>query len=107
MNDAQHRQYRVAMLNSLATEIRVALDEADSKHGDNSISCLSVDSPRWLSILVEEVGEIANTLTYDFNSERHTSDTRSELLDVIAVCASWIDAIDQAKEQELASESNA
>lgn len=37
---------------------------AQAKHGPNSIGALAGDDPRWLSILVEEVGEAAHMQTY-------------------------------------------
>jgi len=70
-----------------ATRARAA---AHAKHGTNSIEALAADSPRWLPVLVEEVGEIANTLTYDGPGHN----TRAELIDVLAVVTAWLDAID-------------
>lgn len=70
-----------------ATRARFA---AHAKHGANSIEVLAADSPHWLPVLVEEVGEVANTLTYDGPDLA----TRAELIDVLAVVTAWIDAID-------------
>lgn len=64
---------------------------AHAKHGDNSIEVEPAKSPRWLAILVEEVGEVANTLTYDGDNTK----TRAELIDVIAVATAWVDRIDR------------
>jgi hypothetical protein len=63
---------------------------AHTKHGANSIEAIAADSPRWLAILVEEVGEVANCLTYD----GPTGKLRDELIDVMSVASAWIDAID-------------
>lgn len=70
-----------------ATRARAA---AHAKHGANSIETLAADSPWWPPVLVEEVGEIANTLTYDGPGHN----TRAELVDVLAVVTAWLDAID-------------
>ena len=68
--------------------INAAREKAHEKHGENSIESISANDPRWLSILVEEVGEIAHALTYD------AVDTRvvDELVDVLAVASAWLDA---------------
>jgi NTP pyrophosphatase (non-canonical NTP hydrolase) len=63
---------------------------ADEKHGDQSIEAIAHDDPRWLSILVEEVGEIAHALTYDSGAD--PTDLADEVLDVMAVCGAWLDA---------------
>ncbi|WP_327639563.1 hypothetical protein OHB24_14705 [Kribbella sp. NBC_00482] len=74
----------------LIIEATRARAKAHAKHGDNSIESLAADSPHWLPVLVEEVGEVANTLTYDGPD----LETRAELMDVLAVVTAWIDAID-------------
>lgn len=75
----------------LYREVLRARRAAHDKHGDNSIEVEPADSPRWLAILVEEIGEVANTLTYDGD---HTK-TRAELIDVLAVASAWVDRIDR------------
>lgn len=74
----------------LIIEATRARAKAHAKHGANSIEALAADSPRWLPVLVEEVGEIANSLTYDGPGHN----TRGELIDVLAVVTAWLDAID-------------
>jgi len=71
-------------------EVIHARIKAHEKHGENSIECQPADSARWLPILVEEVGEIANALTYDGPLDH----LREELIDTIAVASAWITAID-------------
>lgn len=63
---------------------------AHKKHGDNSIEAIEPDSPRWMPILMEEVGEAAHELTYDAKD----GSLRSELLDTITVAIAWVAAID-------------
>jgi hypothetical protein len=77
----------------LLAEILEARAAAHRKHGANSIEMEPGDSPRWLPILVEEIGEVANALTYD----GPTDQLRAELVDVLAVASAWVDAIDDLK----------
>lgn len=72
-------------------EILQARERAHAKHGSDSIEAESADSPRWLAILVEEVGEVARALTYDNASRVHL---RAELVDVQAVASAWVAALD-------------
>jgi len=72
-------------------EVEHARLKAHTKHGDNSIEVEPADSPRWLAVLVEEVGEIANALTYDGPRDN----VRAELIDVLAVATAWVAAIDR------------
>jgi NTP pyrophosphatase (non-canonical NTP hydrolase) len=71
-------------------EVRLARAAAHAKHGANSIEAQASDSPRWLPILVEEIGEVASALTYDKNP----NGLRAELIDVLAVASAWLDSID-------------
>lgn len=61
---------------------------AHAKHGENSIEAIPSDDPRWLPILVEEVGEVAHALTYDATD----ANLRAELIDVLSVASAWLDA---------------
>ena len=69
--------------------INAAREAAHRKHGANSIEVEPASSERWLAILVEEVGELSHTLTYD---ARNKQDTVDELVDVLAVAGAWLDA---------------
>jgi NTP pyrophosphatase (non-canonical NTP hydrolase) len=71
-------------------EILDARRKAHEKHGDNSIEGLASQDPSWLTILVEEVGEVAQQLTYDHDR----SGLRSELVDVLAVASAWLASLD-------------
>lgn len=66
-------------------------DLAHEKHGENSIEALAADDPMWVAVLLEEVGEVAHALTYD--SGQTKSDIADELVDVMAVCSAWLDAL--------------
>lgn len=67
---------------------------ASEKHGNESIEALPVGDVRWLAILIEEVGEVARTRTYD--SGATLVDLADELVDVMAVCGAWLDALREA-----------
>lgn len=74
-------------------EVLDARRKAHAKHGDNSIESVPPTDPRWLPILVEEIGEVAHAMTYDGPID----DLRSELIDVMAVSSAAIDSIDGRK----------
>lgn len=73
----------------IAVEVRAARQKAHAKHGANSIEGIAADDSRWLSILVEEVGEASHELTYDA-----TGSLRAELIDVITVATAWVAVLD-------------
>ena len=80
---------------------------AHEKHGaaGNSRENAQWADPEWLSILVEEIGEAAHELTYDVQPAPGELDgeagvrarLRKELVQVGAMTAAWIDAIDEAR----------
>lgn len=76
-------------------EVERARLKAHEKHGENSIEVEPADSPRWLAILVEEIGEVANALTYDGPQDN----LRAELVDVLAVASAWVASIDRERER--------
>lgn len=84
---------------SIAEEIREGRIRAHAKHGENSIEAIDASDPRWLSILVEEVGEAAHELTYDA-----TGTLRAELIDIITVATAWVASIDRAADVEIRTE---
>lgn len=80
---------------TIAEETLAGRVHAAAKHGENSIEALPADSPLWLPILVEEVGEVAHELTYD-----SAGSLRDELIDVITVATSWVAALDRPKPRQ-------
>jgi len=76
-------------------EVFYSREKAHKKHGENSIECLPAYDVRWLTVLVEEVGEVAHSLTYD--SGEGIRELRCELIDVMSVVSAWISAIDRAE----------
>lgn len=75
-------------------DIHRARIAAHAKHAERSIEALPWDNPLLLSILVEEVGEVARAL----NDAAEIALLRAEIVQVAAAAAAWIDAID-AKEE--------
>jgi NTP pyrophosphatase (non-canonical NTP hydrolase) len=77
---------------------------AHAKHGANGNSREDAmwDNDEWLPILVEELGEAAHALTYDADGD--ISDLRNELVQLAAMTAAWIDAIDEVTQTETADE---
>lgn len=84
----------------VSREILQARERAHAKHGANSIEAIPANDPRWLSILVEELGEAAHELTYD--SGGTLKSLRAELVDIAAVATAWIEAIDHDPPAEAA-----
>lgn len=64
---------------------------ADIKHAPNgnSMEVAPPDDPRWLPVLVEEVGEIARAMCDLESPER----LRSEVIQVAAMALAWSDAL--------------
>lgn len=77
---------------SIGREIEAGRTRAHAKHGAESIEGIAGKDPRWLSILVEEVGEASHELTYDA-----TGDLRAELVDIATVAVAWIAALDRGE----------
>lgn len=76
---------------------------AHAKHDVNgdSMERKSWNDPAWLSVLVEEVGEVARAMcdhrhsgVYDDNLMDHL---RTELIQVAAMACAWIDALDYVR----------
>lgn len=85
----------------IAAEILGGRERAHTKHGENSIEAIDHADPRWLSILIEEVGELAHEQTYDAGGT--IDSVRAELVDVATVAIAWIASIDAATAQFEAS----
>jgi hypothetical protein len=87
----------VKLPKELHDDLDAALKAAHKKHGAQSIAVLSLDDPAWLSILVEEVGEVAHAMTYDAD----VGNLQDELIQVATVAAAWAWAIDRDTERDL------
>jgi hypothetical protein len=69
---------------------------AHSKHGakGNSREDAEWTDGEWLPILMEELGEVAHELTYDVDSAQRKYRLRAELIQLGAMAAAWVTAID-------------
>lgn len=80
---------------SVWTEAQAERDRAHAKHGDKSMEAWAVDDYARLSILMEEVGEVAR----EFNEAElggcglNLTALRTELIQVTAMAGAWADAI--------------
>ncbi len=65
---------------------------AHAKHVEKGLSMEieRPDSPRWLPVLVEEVGEVARAL----NDNESLGNLRKELIQCAAMCVAWVEALD-------------
>lgn len=84
---------------AIALEVMDGRLKAHAKHGDNSIEAVPADDiARWLPILGEEFGEVAQLLTYDKadpdTGKPSWGDLRAELIDLITVGTAWVAKID-------------
>lgn len=76
-------------------EIAAERERAHAKHGQTSMESQPADAPMRLSILMEEVGEVAK----EFNEGRHRGEgpdlalLRAELIQVSAMSAAWADRL--------------
>lgn len=86
----------------IASEIIRCRILAHEKHGQNSIEAINGTDVRWLSILVEEVGELAHELTYDANTTMGgmLEGVRREARDVAVVAVALIASIDDTLASE-------
>lgn len=68
---------------------------AHLKHDDagGSMERKTWYDPAWLAVVTEELGEAAHTLTYDFPLQTRRIELTTELIQVGAMVAAWLDAI--------------
>lgn len=85
----------------IADQIEEGRRKAHAKHGENSIEGIHALDPRWLPILVEEVGEVAQAMNDGdlglFDSDERLRQVRAELIDVATVAVAWIASLDRGK----------
>jgi len=88
---------------SVYMDIQAERQRAHEKHGaaGNSRENAHWADSEWLPILMEELGEVAHELTYDSRydivdgADAMRMALRAELIQVAAMAAAWIDAIDR------------
>lgn len=89
---------------SIAVEIHQERVRAHEKHDEAGMSMERehFTSDRWLPVVVEEIGEVAKEVVerpHDVSNvtalrEQYKARLRKELIQVMAMCSAWVDAID-------------
>lgn len=79
---------------SIYDEVRAERERAHAKHGKQSMETQPVDGPIRMTILMEEVGEVAREFNEAQGGSLDRSALRAELLQVAAMATAWADAID-------------
>ena len=93
-------------MKSIYDEFHAERIRAHEKHDSKGGSMERKDwrDPIWLPVLVEEVGEVARALEALANRDqpRTHAHLREELVQVGAMTAAWIDALDYVEDPEVA-----
>lgn len=77
----------------ILAEIRNERTRAHEKHGHTSMECLPVADLTRLTVLMEEVGEVARWFNESRRREMPRGELRAELIQVAAMAAAWADAL--------------
>lgn len=79
-------------VHAVAQEIFAERMRAHDLHvaSGNSMEEKGYENPSWLPVIMEEVGEVARAI----NDDQTVSHLRTELIQVMAMCSAWVDAID-------------
>lgn len=82
---------------NIARIINAAREDGELKHGDKFMENRLLSLDRYLAILTEEVGEVADAINERDLGNRTGRDAlhsvAKELLDVMTVCAAWLDQL--------------
>jgi NTP pyrophosphatase (non-canonical NTP hydrolase) len=89
--------WNVRAASAIWETIKAERERAHTKHGESSMEFLTATDPIRLTVLVEEVGEVAKVL----NDGRHKGQVdfdalRMELVQVAAMAAAWADVVPDA-----------
>ena len=77
--------------------IQAEATRAYLKHGQHSMLGPDYSSGDRLAILVEEVGDVAQELTYDHGGGQRRDELVKELIQVAAMAASWVEFLEGTK----------
>jgi NTP pyrophosphatase (non-canonical NTP hydrolase) len=81
------------MTASIWAEVQSERDRAHAKHGDTSMEALPVDDLTRLTVLMEEVGEVARWFNEARSRDMQNGELRAELIQVAAMAGAWADAL--------------
>lgn len=85
---------------SIYAEIRAERERAHAKHGEQSMETQPIDAPIRMTILMEEVGEVAREFNEAQSGTLDRASLRAELVQVAAMATAWADAIDPPPAQQ-------
>lgn len=74
-------------------EVQAERERAHRKHGDTSMEALPVDDLTRLTVLMEEVGEVARWFNESRRRDMQNGELRAELIQVAAMAGAWADAL--------------
>ncbi len=77
-------------LQTVINEVLAERDSQDRKWGEQNH-----DDYRWLTILTEEIGELAQAALHDEFGGKHAGTLESELIQAAAVCVAWLECIER------------
>lgn len=77
-------------MESVQNLIRAERERQDKKWGEQNH-----DDYRWLAILTEEVGELAQAILHDEFGGSHAGTTQTELVQVAAVAVQWLECMER------------
>jgi hypothetical protein len=85
---------RLALSDLTLTAVQAEATRAHLRHGRNSMLYQDTTNERRLAILAEEVGEVARALNeYAITGALDETNLEKELIQVAAMAASWVEAI--------------
>src|SRR5688500_17036282 len=83
----------------ILVEIRQERARAHEKHGSTSMEALPTDDLTRLTVLMEEVGEVARWFNENRRRDMPNGELRAELIQVAAMAAAWADALTPPRDQ--------
>lgn len=78
-------------MDGILEEIRRERKRQDRKWGADR----NLENTLWLTILVEEVGEVADTILEHYPPKTMSAALKAELIQIAAVAVAWIENIDR------------
>lgn len=85
---------------AVLAEVRRERIRAHEKHGDTSMESLPTDDLTRLTVLMEEVGEVARWFNESRRRDMQNGELRAELIQVAAMATAWADALTFANHPE-------
>ncbi len=77
-------------MENVVNQIRAERERQNKKWGEQNH-----DDYRWLAILTEEVGELAQAILHDEFGGSHAGTAKTELIHVAAVAVQWLECMER------------